>query len=61
MNYPSEYGRVAINLTREEKKYLVKFSEENGHTLTWTVKQALKNYYQQNSFNTSKVTKKGNK
>jgi hypothetical protein len=55
MNYPSEFGRVAINLPREEKKTLVKFSEETGHTLTWVVRQALKSYYE-NSTTTNKTT-----
>jgi predicted DNA-binding protein len=49
MNYPSDYGRVAVNLPRDEKKALIKYSENTGHTLTWVVRQALKTYVENNS------------
>jgi predicted DNA-binding protein len=52
MNYPSDYGRVAINLPRDEKKALIKYSENTGHTLTWVVRQALKTYVENNSEDT---------
>jgi predicted DNA-binding protein len=52
MNYPSDYGRVAVNLPRDEKKALIKYSENTGHTLTWVVRQALKNYVENNSEDT---------
>lgn len=55
MNYPSDYGRVAINLPRDEKKTLIKYSEETGHTLTWVVRQALKTFYE-NDNKTIKTT-----
>jgi predicted DNA-binding protein len=52
MNYPSDYGRVAVNLPRDEKKALIKYSENTGHTLTWVVRQALKTYVENNSEDT---------
>lgn len=52
MNYPSDYGRVAVNLPRDEKKALIKYSENTGHTLTWVVRQALKTYVENNSDDT---------
>lgn len=64
MNYPSDYGRVAINLPREEKKTLIKYSEETGHTLTWVVRQALKTFYENTTTTTTTTktrTRKGTK